>query len=184
MGRETRHDTDDLYARPAPVIVPRHLRIGVAQRVTADGTEITPLDETAMLNAVHELVVDNGIAALAISFLHAYANPAHERHARELIRSLHPQLPISLSSDVEPEIGEYERTNTACVNAYVQPVVGAYLDRLDAGSGTESPRNGQVAAVGQGVRQVVAVDQRADVVSPRNIFNTAIRVRTEHNKSS
>jgi N-methylhydantoinase A len=131
MGRETRHDTDDLYARPAPVIVPRHLRIGVTERVTADGRELMPLDETAVLKAAHALVGDQAVAALAISFLHSYANPAHERHARELIRSLYPQLPISLSSDVAPEIGEYERTDTACVNAYVQPVVGTYLDRLE-----------------------------------------------------
>ncbi|MBR7825105.1 hydantoinase/oxoprolinase family protein [Actinospica sp. MGRD01-02] len=131
MGRETRHDTDDLYARPAPVIVPRHLRIGVPERICADGTELVPLDESAVLKAAHELVEEHGVEAFAISFLHSYADPSHERFAYELIRFAYPNMPISLSSDVAPEIGEYERTNTACVNAYVQPVVSAYLDRLE-----------------------------------------------------
>ena len=132
MGREIRYDTDDLYARPAPVIVPRHLRIGVPGRITADASEYLPLDETAVLEAAYELVDGQGIEALAIAFLHSHANPSHERYARELVRSLYPNLPISLSAEVAPEIGEYERTNTACVNAYVQPVVGAYLDRLES----------------------------------------------------
>jgi N-methylhydantoinase A len=132
MGRETRFDTDDLYARPAPVIVPRPLRIGVPERVTADGTELVPLDESAVLKAAHQLVEEHGVEAFAISFLHSYADPSHERQAYELLRFAYPDLPISLSCDVAPEIGEYERTNTACVNAYVQPVVSAYLDRLEA----------------------------------------------------
>lgn len=132
MGREIRYDTDDLYARPAPVIVPRHLRIGVPGRITADAAELVPLDEAAVLEAAQELVDGHGVEALAIAFLHSYANPSHERMARDLVRSRYPRLPISLSCDVAPEMGEYERTSTACVNAYVQPVVGAYLDRLEA----------------------------------------------------
>ncbi len=131
MGREIRHDAADLYARPAPVLVPRHVRIGVPERITADANELIPLNEPAVLKAAQELVDGHGAQALAIAFLHSYANPSHERRARELVRSLYPELPISLSADVAPEIGEYERTNTACVNAYVQPVVGAYLDRLE-----------------------------------------------------
>jgi N-methylhydantoinase A len=132
MGRETRYDTDDLYARPAPAIVPRHLRIGVPERITADGAELVPLDEPAVLKAAHELVEEHGVEAFAISFLHSYADPSHEQRAYELIRFVYPDVPISLSCEVAPVIGEYERTNTACVNAYVQPVVSVYLDRLEA----------------------------------------------------
>jgi N-methylhydantoinase A len=131
MGREIRHDTDDLYARPAPVLVPRHLRVGVPERITADAAELIPLDEPAVLQAAQELIDGHGVQALAIAFLHSYADPSHERRARDLVRSRYPEIPISLSAEVAPEIGEYERTSTACVNAYVQPVVGAYLDRLE-----------------------------------------------------
>ncbi|HEX8006878.1 MAG TPA: hydantoinase/oxoprolinase family protein [Trebonia sp.] len=131
MGREIRYDVDDLHARPAPVIVPRHLRHGVPGRITADGSEHTPLDTEAVLKAVRSLVDESGIEALAIAFLHSYANPAHEQQARDLVRGVFPGLLITLSSEVASEIGEYERTNTACVNAYVQPAVRAYLGLLE-----------------------------------------------------
>jgi N-methylhydantoinase A len=131
MGREIRYNVADLHARPAPVIVPRHLRHGVPGRITADGTEHTPLDKEAVITAARTLVDGFGIQTLAIAFLHSYANPAHERHARDLVHRHLPDLPVTLSADVAPEIGEYERTSTACLNAYVQPVVHDYLDRLE-----------------------------------------------------
>jgi N-methylhydantoinase A len=131
MGREIRYDVEDLHARPAPVIVPRHLRYGVPGRITADGAEHAPLDEEAVLKAVAALVDEDGIETLAIAFLHSYANPAHERRACELARSHAPGLLVSLSAELAPEVGEYERASTACVNAYVQPAVRAYLDGLE-----------------------------------------------------
>jgi len=131
MGREIRYDADDLHARPAPVLVPRHLRRGVPGRITADGAEHAPLDTEAVRKAVATLVREDGIEALAIAFLHSYANPAHERQARGLVRGLALGLPITLSCEAAPELGEYERTSTACVNAYVQPAVHAYLGRLE-----------------------------------------------------
>jgi N-methylhydantoinase A len=130
MGHETRYDVEDLYARPAPVIVPRHLRLGVPGRMRADGSEYAPLDETSVRKAAHWLIEEHGIDALAIAFLHSYANPAHEIRARDLIRETFPDLLITLSAEVAPEIREYERTNTACVNAYVQPRVRGYLNQL------------------------------------------------------
>ncbi len=131
MGREIRYDVEDLHARPAPVIVPRHLRHGVAGRIRADGTEHAPLDEPAVLKAARSLVHDGGVEALAIAFLHSYANPSHEIRARDLVPEVFPDLLITLSAEVAPEIGEYERTSTACLNAYVQPIVHGYLDRLE-----------------------------------------------------
>ena len=131
MGREIRYDVDDLYAQPAAVIVPRQRRLGVGGRLRVDGSEHAPLDEEALLKAARTLVEEHEIEALAIAFLHAYANPAHELRARELIHKVYPRLLITLSSEVAPEIREYERTNTACVNAYVQPRVHGYLDRLE-----------------------------------------------------
>jgi N-methylhydantoinase A len=130
MGRESRYDVNDLFLQAPPSIVPRPLRHGIGGRLLADGTERAPLDEAAVAQAVRQLVERDGIEALAIAFLHAYRNPAHERRAAEIVGALYPGLLVSLSADVAPEIREYERTTTACLNAYVQPRVHAYLDRL------------------------------------------------------
>ena len=130
MGREIRYDVDDLYLRPVPAIVPRSRRLAVGGRIKADGTEHCALDEAAVVNAAETLVEEHGIEALAIAFLHSYANPAHERRAHEIIRRRYPRLPVTLSAEVAPEIREYERTNTTCVNAYVQPRVYGYLDGM------------------------------------------------------
>lgn len=131
MGREIRFDVDDLYARQAPAIVPRPLRLGIPGRILADGTEHQPLDEDAIRDAVRDLVDRHGIDALAVGFLNAYINPVHELRAREIVRSMYPRLLVTLSAEVAPEMREYERINTACVNAYVQPRVHGYLDSLE-----------------------------------------------------
>ncbi|GAA4328251.1 hypothetical protein GCM10023144_13870 [Pigmentiphaga soli] len=130
MGREIRYDVDDLYMDPVPVIVPRYLRRGVAGRILADGSQHTPLDEEGVAAAVRALVEEEKIEALAVAFLHSYRNPAHERRALAIIKDMYPGLLVTLSAEVAPEIREYERSNTACVNAYVQPRVHGYLDRL------------------------------------------------------
>ena len=129
MGRETRFDTTDLFAAPAPVLVPRDLRLGVPGRMSAGGVELTPLDEDAVLRTV-VLLADRGVEALAVALLHSYADPAHELRVRELVHQSFPELPVTLSSEVAPVIREYERTSTACMNAYVQPLVARYLDQL------------------------------------------------------
>ncbi len=129
MGRETRYDTDNLFQPAVPVIVPRDLRRGVLERILSDGTVHTPLD-VAMLEAQLRSLVDSGVEALAIAFMNSYRNSEHERRAKAVVERLFPDLPVTISSAVAPEIREYERTNTACVNAYVQPRVQGYLDRL------------------------------------------------------
>ncbi|MET8995837.1 hydantoinase/oxoprolinase family protein [Amycolatopsis sp. NPDC004169] len=141
MAREIRFDPTDLHARPAPPLVPRHLCRGVPGRLTADGTELTPLDEDAVLAQVADLLA-HGVEALAVALLHAYRDDRHERRVRELLARAHPGLPVTLSSAVTPVIGEYERASTACLNAYVQPLVAHYLDALRAGLttlGIEAP---------------------------------------------
>jgi N-methylhydantoinase A len=130
MGREIRYDVDDLSQQPAPVIVPRWRRLTVAGRLMADGAERTPLDEAALRECVRQLVEGEGVEALAIALMNSYRNPGHELRAREVVRELYPNLHVSLSCEVAPEIREFERTSTACVNAYVQPLMHAYLDRL------------------------------------------------------
>lgn len=130
MGRESRYDTNDLFLPSVPVLVPRRLRLEVGGRLLADGSEHAPLEEDAVAASVAWLVEEAGVEALAIAFMHAWRNPAHELRALEVVRRRHPHLLVSLSSQVAPEIREYERTVTTCVNAYVQPLMHGYLDRL------------------------------------------------------
>lgn len=130
MGRESRYDVDDLFLPPVPVIVPRRLRRPVRGRMLASGAEFEPLSVEDVVREARWLVESERVEALAIAFMHSYRNPAHERQALDAVRELYPDLLVTLSSDVAPEIREYERTNTACVNAYVQPRVHAYMGRL------------------------------------------------------
>jgi N-methylhydantoinase A len=132
VGRETRYDLYDLFLEAPPTLVPRHRRREVKERMDFEGEVLLPLDEAAVATIARELIERDRCEAIAISFLHAYRNPAHERRAGEIVRGLYPDLPLTLSSDVAPEIREFERTSTACANAYVQPLMRRYLDRLEA----------------------------------------------------
>ncbi len=132
IGRETRYDLYDLFLEAPPTLVPRHLRRGIKERMDFEGQVLLDLDEAAVETTVREMVERDHVEAIAISFLHAYRNPAHERRAADVIRKLYPDLPLTLSSEVAPEIREYERTSTACANAYVQPLMRRYLNRLEA----------------------------------------------------
>ena len=129
IGKEQRYDLYDLMLeRPQP-LAPRHLRLDVPQRTLADGSELVPLDEALVARAARELAAA-GVEAVAIAFLNSYVNPADERRARDIVRAAAPSLRVSLSSDVVPEIREYERTSTTVANAYVQGRVERYLGDL------------------------------------------------------
>lgn len=132
IAREIRYDLYDLFLEAPPTLVPRRRRREVPERLDADGQILLPLDEAAVAQAARDLVANEAVEALAISFMHAYRNPQHERRAAEIVRKLYPDLPLTLSSQVAPEIREYERTSTACANAYVQPLMRHYLDRLES----------------------------------------------------
>ena len=131
MRREHKYELYDLFIELPEPIVRRRLRLEVAERMDAAGAVERPLDEAALIARTGELV-GQGVESLAITFLHAYANPRHEQRARELIAREFPRLPVSLSSDVSPQIREYERTSTTVVNAYIRPLAESYLDRLAA----------------------------------------------------
>lgn len=132
IAYEHRFEQYDLYMeRPEPLVA-RPWRFEVPERMAADGSVLLPLDGAA-LERIGERVRAEGIEAIAISFLHAYRNPAHELAAREILsRFLRPEV-ISLSSEVCPEIREYDRTSTTVANAYVLPLMEGYLRRLDEG---------------------------------------------------
>lgn len=129
MAFENRFEQYDIgIDRPLP-LVPRHLRIGVAERMAADGAVLLPLDEQQLLSET-EALIDAGVESLAIGFLHAWRSPDHEQRAAALIARRWPELSISLSSDVCPEVREYERLSTTCANAYVKPLMASYLQDL------------------------------------------------------
>ncbi|MGI8714070.1 MAG: hydantoinase/oxoprolinase family protein [Solirubrobacteraceae bacterium] len=115
--------------KPEPLAPLWHTR-GIGGRMAADGSEVEPLDEDAVAAAIDELVAD-GVQSVTIGLLNSYVNPAHERRAREIAASAHPELPVSISSDLVSEYREYERTLTAVLNAYVQPQVIRYVDGLE-----------------------------------------------------
>ena len=130
MGTEQRYDIHDLFLTfPAPLAARRNRR-EIAERVSRDGTVLEAVALDAVRREIRELV-DDGVEALAVCFLHAYKNPVHERAVRELVLTEFPDLPVSVSSDVHPQINEYARTSTTAANAYVQPLMSAYVRRLD-----------------------------------------------------
>jgi N-methylhydantoinase A len=115
---------------PYEPLVPRHLRFGIPERVLYTGEVELPLDEGAVEDAVRAVVAE-GCEALAIGFLHSYANQAHEHRAKEIAERVAPDLHVVCSSDVLPTLGEFERFSTAVVSAYIGRAVSAYLQKLE-----------------------------------------------------
>ena len=129
IGRQKRYDTNNMHLdKPTPLILRRHI-FEVDERIAADGASVTPLDQTSLAKAIEALRTGD-YEAVALSFLHAYANPSHEQAAREAIARALPHLAISVSHEVSPKFREYERTNTTVANAYVRPIVDRYLASL------------------------------------------------------
>ena len=130
MGTEQRYDIYDLFLQyPAP-LVPRRRRLEVTERLDRDGEIVTKLNLDDV-RAAAKALVDDGVEAIAIGFLHAYRNAVHERAAAEVIRALYPDIAVSLSSEVVAELWEYQRIATTCANAFVQPLMDRYVRRLE-----------------------------------------------------
>jgi N-methylhydantoinase A len=134
-----RHDSEELYDLmwdPPPPLVPRRFRLEVSERVDYAGAVIAELDD-GEVEAVVDRLREEGVESLAICFLHSYANSAHERRVREIVRDHWPEAYVSLSSDLLREPQEFERTSTTVVSAYVGPVLARYvaglLERLHGG---------------------------------------------------
>ena len=132
IAYEHRFEQYDIYMeRPKP-LVPRFRRHTVPERIAADGSVLLGLDEAAV-RALIPVLKEQKVEAVAVCLLHSYANPAHEIRVGEILRDGLPDVSITLSSDVCPEIREYERASTACANSYVQPMMAGYLSRLRDG---------------------------------------------------
>lgn len=121
----------DVFWERTPPLIPRRRRLEVNERMIVNGEVDTPLDINDVREALHTLRAQ-GVEAIAVSFLHSYVNPTHERQATALVRELLPGVMVCASSEVLPEIREYERTSTTALNAYLMPVVNRYLDQLEA----------------------------------------------------
>src|ERR1051325_5992770 len=100
------------------------------ERMSAQGEVVAAVDRAQVEGIVRDLI-DSGVESLTVSLINSYTNPAHEREIRDIIHSLHPGFPVTISSDVLPEFREYERTLTACMNSYVRPKVEAYVSNLE-----------------------------------------------------
>jgi N-methylhydantoinase A len=131
IGTESRYNQYDLTLEKPRPLVPRALRFTLPERMDARGRVQLTLDEAALDRLVGELKAAE-VQSIALAFLHAYANPAHEQRAGSLLQAALPGISITLASEVCPEVREYERTSTAVANAYVQPLMEGYLRRMAA----------------------------------------------------
>ena len=154
MGFEQRYDLFDLRLTWPDPLVPRRLRREIPERLGHDGQVLEALNPESTRAAVRDLVDSAGIEALAICFLHSYANPVHEDAAGELVRAEFPHLHVSRSAEVFGNMREYERWTTATMNAYTQPMFDRYIERLERG----------LADLGFGGRLFVMTSSGASIV--------------------
>ena len=130
IGREKRYDGYDLKISFPDPLVPRPRRVEIKERMHASGKVLTPLDEPSVRSAVQSLL-DQRVESIAVCLLHSYRNAVHEKRVGEIIKEMAPDVPVSLSSDVLPEMKEFERTSTTVINAYAKPAVEKYLYRVN-----------------------------------------------------
>ncbi len=132
IGREWRYDTYDLFIENVEPLTPRSLRFELNERLAFDGAVLTPLDE-GEIRQVASSLREADVEAVAICFLHAFRNPAHEERCKVILEEELPDATVCISSEVMPEIGEYERSSTTIANAYVLPIFRRYIRRLAEG---------------------------------------------------
>ncbi len=131
IADEGRYDQYDIFIDKPRQLVPRQLRFTVPERIDVTGKVWIELDEAAVAKVAKQLKAEK-VEAVAVAFIHSYANGAHEQRVREILAKEAPGIAVTLSSEVCPEMREYERTSTAVANAYVQPLMAGYLGRLKA----------------------------------------------------
>jgi N-methylhydantoinase A len=140
IGRQKRYETYDLYInKPEPLVARRHIA-EVTERVDFDGAVVTGLDMASVDRAI-DAMLDAGRETVAVSLMHAYANPAHEQAIRDRISARAPDLSVSISSEISPKFREYERTSTTVANAYVKPIVDRYIANLETALSARGFRN-------------------------------------------
>ena len=130
MGNESRYDQYDLNITLPEPLIPRNLRMPIVERLDNTGRVLKALDEDSVRIHIPELRRRN-VASIAVGLLHSFVNDEHERRVRAILREELPDIPVSLSSEVSPEMREWERLSTTAANAYVQPMMSRYLRRLE-----------------------------------------------------
>ena len=131
LGREIRYDAYDIFAEYPLPLVPRSRRCEVPERITSEGRIIQALKEEAVHKVIDDLMAQ-GIESLAVCLLNSYENPEHEIKIKDMVNRLAPELSLSTSFEVLPQIREYERTCTTATNAYVKPITARYLAKLSS----------------------------------------------------
>ncbi len=131
LGREIRYDAYDIFSEYPEPLVPRFLRMEVNERVTSDGRVIKEI-HLKEVEKVLKKILDERIESLAICLINSYENPVHEKKIKELVQNKVPDLSLSTSFEVLPQIREYERTSTTVTNAYVKPITAMYLHKLSS----------------------------------------------------
>lgn len=131
IGRHIRHEVYSLKAEPRALLIEREHRHEIDERILADGSIDTPVDENQIAGIVDQMLAD-GVEAVAVMLLHGYRNPEHELQVAQLVRERAPQLTITTSFESSPEIREFERASTTVLNALLQPVISGYLDRVSS----------------------------------------------------
>jgi len=163
IARENRSDLYNYSPEKTPAFVDRRYRIGVPERVSTDGEVVEPLDEDAVRETL-AFFEREGVETIAVSFINAYRNPVHEERVKELVAE-HSEIPVSLSSEVMPEIQEYERTLMTVIDAYVNPAITDYVRRLES----------EVADVGVGVTPYL-MQSNGGVITPDNLSGRSSRL--------
>ena len=131
LGREIRYDAYDIFAEYPEPLVPRSYRREVSERISADGRVLMKLNSAEVADVLSELC-DAGIESLAVCLINSYENPVHELQIQEIVQQKAPEISLSTSCEVLPQIREYERTCTTATNAYVKPITAKYLSKLSA----------------------------------------------------
>jgi N-methylhydantoinase A len=129
IRHENRFEQYDLDIDLPPPLVPRRLRLPIRERIDAQGEVLLPLDEASIARAI-EVLAAQQVEAVAVGLLHSFTNPEHERRVGDAVARALPDVAVTLSCEVSPEMREYERFSTACANAYIQPLIGRYLAKL------------------------------------------------------
>jgi N-methylhydantoinase A len=140
IGRQVRPAIYDLQQDSAPPLADRRHRLEVAERIGPDGAIIEPLTDDAIDAVLAEIAALDDVQAVAVCLLFSYINPDHERRIADRLRDRRPDLSVSISSEVQPEFREYERFSTALINAFLQPEVGLYIDRLQQSINRVAPQ--------------------------------------------
>ena len=129
LGREIRYAPYDIFAEFPKPLIPRRFRLEVDERVRSNGTVMKPLDPEEAREVVGKLI-EMGVESIAVCLINSFENPAHELMIKDIINKQAPDISVSISYEVLPQIREYERTSTTVTNAYVKPLTGRYLSRL------------------------------------------------------